>query len=355
MIGERIKQARKAAGLPLRTLADRAGVTAMAISKYERGKSTPSSGVLLSMAKALEVPVEYFLRSAKVELREVEYRKHQKLPKKLQTKIEGDVLEQVERFFELMDLLPGGPISRFQIPDGIQSRIQDYDEIEDVVEVVRDKWNLGSNPISDLTDTLEERGIIVLQTAALHENAFDGLAATVNDVLVIVVGLGWPGDRQRFTLAHELGHLILKDRLAPELDKERAANRFAGAFLVPRREVLKELGESRTWLEPGELCALKKTYGLSMGGWLHRARDLKVLSEAGYKKMYQFFGAHGWVKNEPCDEYPREEPKLFQQLVFRALGEDLISESKGAELLRKPLKQFVALRNLERAASTRNQ
>jgi len=355
MISERIKQARKAAGLPLRTLADRAGVTAMAISKYERGKSTPSSGVLLSLAKALEVPVEYFFRSAKVKLREVEYRKHQKLPKKLQTKIEGDVLEQVERFFELMDLLPGGPISRFQIPDGIQSRIQDYDEIEDVVEMVRAKWNLGSNPISDLTDTLEERGIIVLQTAALHENAFDGLAATVNDVLVIVVGLGWPGDRQRFTLAHELGHLILKDRLAPELDKEWAANRFAGAFLVPRREVLKELGESRSWLEPGELCALKKTYGLSMGGWLHRARDLKVLSEAGYKKMYQFFGAHGWVKNEPCDEYPREEPKLFQQLVFRALGEDLISESKGAELLRKPLKQFVAMRNLERAASARHQ
>lgn len=354
MIGERIKQARKAAGLSLRALADRAGVTAMAISKYERGKSTPSSGVLLSLAKALEVPVEYFLRSAKVKLRELEYRKHQKLPKKLQTKIEGDVLEQVERFFELMDLLPSGPISRFQIPDGVQDRVQDYDEIEYVAEVVRAKWNLGSNPISDLTDTLEERGIIGLQTAALHENAFDGLAATVNDVLVIVVGLGWPGDRQRFTLAHELGHLVLKNRLAPEMDKEQAANRFAGAFLVPRREVLKELGERRTWLEPGELCALKKTYGLSMGGWLHRARDLKVLSKASYKKMYQFFGTHGWVKTEPCDEYPREEPKLFQQLVFRALGEDLISESKGAELLRKPLKQFVALRNLERAASTRH-
>lgn len=106
--------------------------------------------------------------------------------------------------------------------------------------------------------TRKERGIIVLQTAALRESAFDGLAATVNDVLVIVVGMGWPGDRQRFTLAHELGHLILKDRLAPQLDKERAANRFAGAFLVPRREVLKELGERRTWLEPGELCALKK-------------------------------------------------------------------------------------------------
>src|SRR3990172_8124728 len=355
MIGERINQARKAAGLSLRALAEKAGISAMAISKYETGKSTPSSGVLLSLSKALEVPVEYFLRTAKIKLHEPEYRKHRKLPRKLQTRIEGDVLEQVARFFELMDLLPSGPISRFRIPEGLPDRVHTYADIEGAAEAVRGAWDLGSNPIPDLTDTLEERGIIVLQTAALHENAFDGLAATVNDVLVIVVGMGWPGDRQRFTLAHELGHLILKDRLAPELDKERAANRFAGAFLVPRREVLKELGERRTWLEPGELCALKKTYGLSMGGWLHRAQDLGVLSAAGYLKMYQFFGAHGWVKNEPCDEYPCEEPKLFQQLVFRALGEDLIGESKGAELLRKPLKEFIALRNLKRAASTRHQ
>src|SRR3990172_2628442 len=116
MIGERINQARKAAGLSLRALAEKAGISAMAISKYETGKSTPSSGVLLSLSKALEVPVEYFFRTAKIKLHEPEYRKHRKLPRKLQTRIEGDVLEQVERFFELMDLLPSGPISRFRIP-----------------------------------------------------------------------------------------------------------------------------------------------------------------------------------------------------------------------------------------------
>lgn len=355
MIAKRLRQARAAAGLSMRELADRAGVSAMAISKYEAGKATPSSGVLIRLGQALEVPVEYFFRPAKLELHELEYRKHRKLPVKVQTKIEGDVLEQVERFFELLDLLPGGPISRFRMPEGIRSRISHYDEIEDAAEAVRKAWDLGLNPIPDLTDTLEERGIIVLQTSALHDNAFDGLAAMVDSVPVIVVGEGWPGDRQRFTLAHELGHLVLKGRLTPHLDEERAAHRFAGAFLAPRSEVLKELGKSRTRLEPGELCALKKTYGLSMGGWLHRARDLEIISDARYKAMYQFFGARGWVKTEPCDEYPREEPKLFQQLVFRALAEDLIGESKGAELLRKPLKQFVALRNLERAADPRHQ
>jgi transcriptional regulator with XRE-family HTH domain len=131
----------------LRALAENTDVTAMAISKYERGKSTPSSGALLSLSKALDVPVEYFFRTAKVELREPEYRKHQMLAKKLQTKIEGDVREQVERFFELTDLLPGGPISRFQMPDGLPSGIKNYNELEGAADAVRSAWNLGSNPI----------------------------------------------------------------------------------------------------------------------------------------------------------------------------------------------------------------
>ncbi len=358
MIGPRLHRARIAAGLSTRDLADRAGISAMAVSKYENEKSTPSSGVLLRLSDALGVPVEYFFRPARVELSEVEYRKQNKLPAKTQTRIEADVLEQVERFLELCDLLPGGPIAPFALPEGLPRRVDDYDAIEDVADVVRAAWNLGGNPIPDLTDMLEERGIIVLQTDELHENAFDGLTATVNGVPVIVVGRGWPGDRQRFTLAHELGHLILKNRFGPELDEETATNRFAGAFLVPRREALKELGERRTRLEPGELCALKKTYGFSMGGWLHRARDLGILNESRYRDMYKFFAVRGWVKKEPCDEYPREEPQLFSQLVFRALAEDLIGESKAAELLRKPLKEFVALRNLEhgpaRAAHARH-
>ncbi len=350
MIDKRLRQARAAAGYSLRDLADKAEISAMAISKYERGLATPSSGVLIRLGKALEVPVEYFFRPAQLELREVEYRKHRKLPKKLQTKIEGDVLEQIERVFEIMDLLPSGPISRFKMPAGVKSRIESHDEIEDAANAVRAAWALGFNPIPDLTDTFEERGIIVLQAVALHDNTFDGLAATVDGVPVIVVGKGWPGDRQRFTLAHELGHLVLKGRLAAGMDEERAAHRFAGAFLAPRTEVKKELGEHRTRLELGELYALKMTYGLSMGGWLHRARDLGIVNEARYKAIYQYFGVRGWTKTEPGNQHPREEPKLFQQLVFRALAEALISESKGAELLRVPLKRFAAMRNLESAA-----
>lgn len=344
MIGERIKQARKAAGLSLRALADRAGVTAMAISKYEAGKSIPSSRVLLDLSKALGVRTEYFFRPVKIELQEVKHRKHSHLPKKALEQIEGDVKEQLERFIELEELLPNGPVKAFTLPDNLAAPITDLDQIEAVARQLRQFWDLGVDPIPVLTDMLEERGIKVFQSQAINDR-FDGLAATVDGVPVVVVGRGWPGDRQRFTLAHELGHLVLHGRLAQGIDEEAAANRFAGAFLAPADEVRKELGEKRSWLEPGELAVLKKSYGLSMQGWMHRAKELGILPESHYVAMRKYFNSRGWNKTEPGEQYPPEQPQLFDQLVYRALGQELISESKAAELLRMPVSEFQKKRN----------
>ncbi len=116
---------------------------------------------------------------------------------------------------------------------GLPASIADRAEIEAVAERVREAWDLGLNPIPDLIDVLETNGIRVFMIAADAENKFDGLAACVNDMPIVVVGRHWPGDRQRFTLAHELGHLMLQGRLANSIDEEKACNRFAGAFLLP--------------------------------------------------------------------------------------------------------------------------
>lgn len=346
MIGERIKQARKAAGLSLRALAERTGVTAMAISKYETGKSTPSSRVLLDLSKALGVRTEYFFRPVKIELQEIQHRKHSQLAKKALAQIEGDVKEQIERFIELEELLPNGPVQPFKLPDNLPASITALDQIEAVARQLREAWDLGVDPIPVLTDMLEERGIKVFQSQAINDR-FDGMAATVDGIPVIVVGRGWPGDRQRFTLAHELGHLVLKGRLGPDVEEEAAADRFAGAFLAPEGEVRKELGEKRVWLEPRELEVLKKTYGLSMQGWMHRAKDLGILPDVHYVEMRKFFNSRGWNKTEPGERYAPERPQLFDQLVYRALAQDLISESKAAELLRLPLTEFRKKRNMQ--------
>jgi len=345
MIGDRIQQARKSAGLSMRALADKAGISAMAISKYENDQITPSSGVLLSLADALGVRVEYFFRTSKIQLKEVEYRKHSKLPKKTLDQIEGDVIEQIERFLELEEFLPASPIEAFKLPGDLPF-VQNYDDIESVAQQIRDAWELGTNPIPDLIDTLEEKGIKVFQSNALHGEKFDGLAAQVNGTPVIVIGKGWPGDRQRFTMAHELGHLVLANRLAKDLDEEKAAHRFAGAFLAPASEVFKELGNKRNRLDPIELCILKQAYGLSMRAWIYRASDLGILNQVASRAMWDYFRERGWVKVEPGNAYPSEKPKLFMQLVFHACAEELISESKAAELLGKSISEFRTIRNV---------
>jgi len=302
--------------------------------------------VLLSLSKALGVRTEYFFRQGKINLKEVDYRKHSKLPRKVLDQIEGEVIEQIERFFQLEEFLPTMPVKKFSLPRGLKAKIESYNDIEEISNLFRRSWGLGSNPIPDLTDTLEERGIKVFLSSIPHDARFDGLAAQVDGIPVIVVGKDWPGDRQRFTLAHELGHMALAGRLSDDLDEEKAANRFASAFLVPRSEAIKELGESRSRFEPAELCILKQTYGLSMRGWIYRASDLGILNKSNAGKMWGYFRRNNWVKNEPGKPYPHEEPKLFKQLVFHALAEDLIGESRAAELLRMPLIDFRKLRKV---------
>lgn len=348
MLGERLHQARQANGLSLRALAEQVGVSAMMLSKYERGESVPSSDVLLELSDALGVRTEYFFRTAAIDLERIEHRnKHRwKLPKLAETKVLADVRDQLERWQALDAVVPAPWSVRFSLPDDLPDSIVELDEVEDVAVRVRHYWNLGLNPIPDLIDTLEARGIKVF-TTRFDDPRFEGMSARADQHHVVVVGQSWPGDRQRFTLAHELGHLVLDERLDDDLDKEKAADRFAGAFLVPAAKVIEALGARRRSLEVYELYLLKQEYGLSIGGWSYRARDNSVIAKSTHSTFWRMLVSKGWDKTEPGDEYPSEKPRLFEQTVYRALSEDFISESKAAELLAISVRDLAAHRRME--------
>lgn len=349
MIGSRIKQARLAAGLALRDLAAQCDVSAMAISKYERDEMTPSSDVLLALAKALGVRVEYFFRQHEVELEAVSYRKHPDLPEKEKKRILADARDQLERWLALEEFIPTRWSVEFHMPAGLPAKVSSLDAVENVAAAVRAAWKLGHAAIPDLVDTLEFHGIKVFTTALDGDRKFDGLSANANGkpVIIIVGGKHAPGDRQRFTLAHELGHLILKGRLARSVDEEKACHRFAGAFLMPKDSVIKLLGRNRSWIEPRELQLVKEEWGLSMAGLMLRSRDLGVVTRDTAGQIWKHFQDNGWDKREPDPQYEREKSRGFEQLVYRALAEDKLSESKAAELLGLSLVEFAAQRNME--------
>lgn len=326
MMGERIKGARQLAGLSLRELALRVGVSHTAIQKYETGQDVPGSHILLRLVDALGVKVEYFFRPTSVTLSAPSFRSKASLRPSHQDSIVAQAQDVIERQLEVESLFPDQEPPQWSLQPW---PVNSMDDIEHAAVDLRHQWNLGLYPIENLVGVLEGRGIRIALIPG--HDAFDAMALWANERdPVIALKQGVPGDRQRFNLAHELGHLVLA--VGPALDEEKAANRFAGAFLVPAPMVRDELGPRRTTLNTQELKLLKHKYGLSMGAWVYRAQDLGIISDKAALAHWKSFAQRGWRTNEPAP-IPPERPTRTEQLVMRAVAEDIISYARAAELL----------------------
>ncbi len=331
MIGDRIKLARARKGYSLERLAHEIGVTKQGISKYELARSMPSSGVLVRLAHALGVKPEFFLRPDSVAINKVEFRKRSALKAKEKKALEAQLKEWIERYLEVERLLGLEQSARFKLPPQQKRRVSEPMDVEQAAVEMRRFWKLGLDPIESMTALLDEKGVKILSVEGYK--AFDALTLYADSNPVVAVKKDIPGDRQRFSLAHELGHLALA--VSPDVDEEKAAHRFAAAFLVPEEVARRELGRSRrSRLDLAELHVLKHKYGLSMQAWVCRARDLGIITKAQAGRMFRVFRARAWHLCEPGSEVAAEEPsKRMELLVMRALAEDLITQSRAAELL----------------------
>lgn len=324
-LGGRIKLARKANEMSMRALAERIGVSAMAISKYERGVINPSSGVLLRLARAMDVKVEYFFRPSPEAVSLTLYRKHASLGKTELGAIHSKIQEWLERYLE---------IESFSVEEKVtfnylhQFPVTSLEGVEGAAKNLRQEWQLGLDPVESLVDCLENRGVKIGLLDC--QDGFDGCTFMNNDSPVIVVRKNIPGDRQRFNIAHELGHIILN--VKDQNLEEKAAFRFAGAFLFPDDAAFMELGHTRSTLGLEELFLLKQKYGLSMQAIVFRAKDLAIISEAEYKRLFIKFTSLKFRRQEPGDPFPNEAPKRMQMLLLRLLSEGIITRSRAEEL-----------------------
>jgi len=333
-IGERLKMARLSRGMDLRRLAQEVGVSAQAISKYERNLDFPRSSVLIKLSKSLGTKTDYFFRPNLVEISKVCFRKKVRLSKKAMEQIKSESKEILERYLDIDNLFQEGP--SYSVPSA--SSVREIGDVEDIANKTRQHWSLGINPIENIIELFEDHGIKVLLLDAPED--FDACTFWINnEIPSIVIKKDLPGDRQNFNLTHELGHLIL-DQTALT-DNEPAAYRFAGAFLVPEEVVRRELGNARNSLNFYELHLLKHKYGLSMQGWIYRAKDLGIISENYAKNLFRIFRTKGWHRTEPGDQIQAQEPLRMERLILRALCEDIITSSRASELLGKPLPEFI--------------
>ena len=334
MIGERLRQARLRAGLTqeevVGKLAALMGIslTKAGLSKYEKGGSLPKPSLLMALARVLGVRGQYFLAEPRVQVEWLAFRKSSSLGKKEQERIQALALAIVENQVWLQEkMFPGGKSS---FPKS--KRIGKPEDAERAAEALRGQWKLGEQPIESVTQTIEDRGGVVVE-CTVKENEFHGLAGWASDKYpVLVVNGAASDDRKRFSLAHELGHLAMECEGVTEKEEESLAHRFAGAFLVPRAVVIRELGERRRSLSFDELALLKRKHGLSMQAWIRRARDLGVIDESHYNTLCKQFSKNRWRKNEPVRLERPEKPVRLQLMTLQALAEGIVTPEKAEAL-----------------------
>lgn len=342
MLHERIRRARVLKGMSLQQVADAFGdISKQALSKYEKGKDAPNSTRLIQLAGVLGVKPEYFFRHSEVELGPVDFRKHSTFGKRQQEAVKEQVREHLERYFSVEELFDSevqeSSVARWlhSIPVGNPS------DAERAAEQLRQQWDLGTNPISNMTETLEDNGVKVVGLEA-HEQ-FDGLCAELNNGAdaVVVSNINRPGERQRFNLAHELGHLVMEipGKVHGTRDEENWCHRFSGAFLFPAEQVRETFGESRRRVLLNEYLLAKEEWGISMQAILRRLLDLDIVSQSYYQSTAKLFSIRGWRKKEP-GKLKSESSYRLRQLVYRALAEDLVTPSRAAELLNTSLQSI---------------
>lgn len=343
MFGQRLKLARKKSGLTMRELASRITppITAQAISKYEAGKMMPSSAVLVGLGKVLDVTLDFLMSDQVVSLDEINFRKHSDTSARDRALAEALVIEKLENYLVIEEIL-----DLSSQPDPLETlrcgRIGNLEEAEEKAREVRQVWELGIDPIPSMTGLLEDKGIKVIE-ADLPQR-FDGLACDVKcggrhaNIQVVVISSRTNVERKRFSLAHELAHRVIRETGNPGMSLEKAVDRFAGAFLVSAEHLREEAGEFRHGVTYHEVIRLKHTYGVSAAAMLVRLGQTGILPQGVVDYAFRSY-ARSWRRNEPEPMAEGEgfaafeTPQKFERLSWRALGEQLISPLRAAQLL----------------------
>lgn len=331
VIGKNLKRIRLLKNLSLKDAGNLLNMTATAISKYEKGEILPDSKKLIAFANAYEVKSIELLKVYNApEMKFTSFRKKKRLTGQNLELLEELIQDEVAKYLEII-------VMNNIDTDNIKLKKYYCNSLDDAEKAANDFRNYikisNKQPISDLINILENLGIIIIQIKNPDNrfDDFDGLSEIVNNIPVIVLLDGIKdGARQRFTIAHELGHLVLNIS-NEELDEEKLCNRFASALLMPKESIINEFGRSRKNINFFELTAFKNEFKVSYAAIVYRLKDLNIISDYLYKKL-SIFLSQRIGRNDPKPIGP-ETSYQFKKIVYKLEADEIISLNKACELL----------------------
>lgn len=332
MFGKNIKYYRLMNKLSQEELAQRVGVNKMTISNYEKDKRMPDIAIITKLAQVLDVTLAALVCSYGDDLmiEHGAFRKHASITKSQQELILGHADRYLGRLFSAISVF--GDTALASTPQIERVPAVDFEEAGQYLRKILELP--ASGPVGNITDILENKGYIVCPID-IDERHFSGNSGTVNGRPYIAVNVTMPAERQRFTLIHELAHLVFS--FDESQDEERMVDGIAGAFLLPECDIKRELGLKRQDIR-GDLRLIQREYQVSMASIVMRARQVGIISGETYSNMQKWLSASGLRRDERSGIAP-EESHLLEQLTLRAVAEGEIGISKAAELLEKPIEE----------------
>lgn len=304
----RLRLARSRRGLSLTRLAALSGISTRSLSAYESGDVTPSAGAIATLADHLEVNEDFFSRE-EVEMIGVDGVSFRKLSKTTAGQRDA-ALAGATMTLELADWLE----QKYLLPSPSIDGFVGHDP-ETTAEMVRAAWLLGDRPIPNLLHLVEAHGVRVFSVTA-DTREIDAFSFWRNGIPFIFLSTTKSAERQRFDLAHELGHLILHGDFAvsPQgRERESEANAFAAAFLVPADGVL---SQGMRGASVARILKCRSHWKVSAMALANRLHQVKLLTDWQYRSTCIELAQLGYRTSEPGSDLVPETSQVLRKVFF---------------------------------------
>ena len=299
--GRSIKLARESRGLSQSKLSQLLGVTQATLSRFEKGVLTVAPEFVSKIAQALNYPASFFEKDIRIAGEtSLFYRKRASMTVRDLSILESKISILSKSIDEMLESIN---IPELRIPS-VEPTVDNSPQ--EIAYKIRNYLGVPVGPIDNIVDDMDK---------------FDGLTMfTTNQAPVIWINRNIPNDRKRFSLAHELGHLVMHLRSEnlekPEDQKEIEANEFAGEFLMPESQCKEDLYN----LKYKDLGMKKYYWKVSKAAIIYRAKELKCISEQTSRYLYVTLGRYGERKTESV-QVPIDNPKIVNRMFDLHISE----------------------------------
>ncbi len=345
LIPGRLTEARLACGLNQTELAAEVNVSRQAISAYEQGDKVPEPSTMRAIADVLQQPISYFTADSPSSFGPFStnfFRKTGADTKRRNAAcaVHAKWFAQTAFAFDDLANFPPVDLPAFEPKRSSDARYDD-EEIESIAEKVREHFGLGLGPISNVVRLLETKGVIVCRLEMTGENVEALSFWSGSKPFVLLASDKSSGARARFDAAHELGHLVLHRWIGPEEIEEKGrlkeveaeADRFASAFLLPRKSFPNEVYSPRIMA----FVDLKRRWRVSIQAMVYRCRDLGIFDDQQVTNLYKQISFKKWRKSEPLDGdngIPLEQPLLLGKVADLVMKSGVLARDELLSRLR---------------------